>query len=36
VLTGGFSKQELERAGAAAVFESVQELCERIGETRLG
>jgi HAD superfamily hydrolase (TIGR01509 family) len=36
VLTGGWSKQELLDAGAAAVFESVDELRERIGETPLG
>ncbi len=34
--TGGFSAQELHDAGAAAVFESVQELCERLDETPLG
>jgi HAD superfamily hydrolase (TIGR01509 family) len=36
VLTGGFSRDELEEAGAAAVFESVAELRERLGETALG
>jgi HAD superfamily hydrolase (TIGR01509 family) len=36
VLTGGFSKAELEEAGAAAVFESIVELRERISETPLG
>jgi HAD superfamily hydrolase (TIGR01509 family) len=36
VLTGGWSNQELLDAGAAAVFESVDELRERIGETPLG
>jgi HAD superfamily hydrolase (TIGR01509 family) len=35
VLTGGFSAQELTDAGAAAVFESVAELCERLDETGL-
>jgi HAD superfamily hydrolase (TIGR01509 family) len=35
VLTGGFSAQELTEAGAAAVFESVAELCERLDETGL-
>jgi HAD superfamily hydrolase (TIGR01549 family) len=35
VITGGFSKQELEDAGAVAVFESLVELRERIGETPL-
>jgi HAD superfamily hydrolase (TIGR01509 family) len=33
VLTGGFAEQELLDAGAAAVFESIGELCERLGET---
>jgi phosphoglycolate phosphatase-like HAD superfamily hydrolase len=33
VLTGGFAREEL--AGAAAVFESLPELLERIGETPL-
>jgi HAD superfamily hydrolase (TIGR01509 family) len=36
VRTGGFGLDELERAGAAAVFESVAELRERIEETPLG
>jgi HAD superfamily hydrolase (TIGR01509 family) len=36
VLTGGFSEQELRDAGAVAVFESIGELLERIGETPLG
>jgi HAD superfamily hydrolase (TIGR01549 family) len=36
VLTGGFSEQELREAGAVAVFESIAELLERIGETALG
>jgi HAD superfamily hydrolase (TIGR01509 family) len=35
VLTGGFSREELTKAGAAAVFESVDELVERIDETPL-
>jgi phosphoglycolate phosphatase-like HAD superfamily hydrolase len=35
VITGGFSRQELEDAGAVAVFESLVELRERIGETPL-
>jgi len=35
VMTGGFSEAELRDAGAVAVFESVAELCERLGETRL-
>jgi hypothetical protein len=36
VLTGGFSRAELEEAGAAAVFESIVELRQRIGDTPLG
>jgi HAD superfamily hydrolase (TIGR01509 family) len=36
VLTGGFSRAELEEAGAVQVFESVAELRERLGETALG
>jgi HAD superfamily hydrolase (TIGR01509 family) len=36
VLTGGFSEDELREAGAVEVFESVAELCERLGETALG
>lgn len=35
VLTGGWSKQELREAGAVAVFESAEELCERLDETPL-
>jgi HAD superfamily hydrolase (TIGR01509 family) len=35
VVTGGFSAQELSEAGAAAVFESVAELRERLDETPL-
>jgi HAD superfamily hydrolase (TIGR01509 family) len=35
VVTGGFAEQELTEAGAAAVFESVAELLERLDETRL-
>ena len=35
VVTGGFSEQELTKAGAAAVFESVAELREHLDETRL-
>jgi HAD superfamily hydrolase (TIGR01509 family) len=35
VLTGGFSEQQLTDSGAAAVFESVGELCERLDETAL-
>jgi HAD superfamily hydrolase (TIGR01549 family) len=33
VLTGGFSEAELREAGAAAVFESIDELRERVRET---
>ena len=36
LLTGGFSAKELEEAGAAAVFESVRELGERLSETPFG
>ncbi len=36
VITGGWSKQELREAGAAAVFESVDELRKRLDETPLG
>jgi HAD superfamily hydrolase (TIGR01549 family) len=35
ILTGGFSEQELGEAGAASVFESLSELCERLDETAL-
>jgi HAD superfamily hydrolase (TIGR01549 family) len=35
VITGGFSRQELEEAGAAAVFDSVDELRENLDETPL-
>jgi HAD superfamily hydrolase (TIGR01549 family) len=35
VLTGGFSEQELRDAGAAAVYESLTDLCERLDETPL-
>jgi len=35
LLTGGFSEQELRDAGAAAVFASIPQLRERIGETPL-
>jgi HAD superfamily hydrolase (TIGR01509 family) len=35
VLTGGFAASELRDAGATEVFESVRELCERLGETAL-
>jgi HAD superfamily hydrolase (TIGR01549 family) len=36
VLTGGYGEQELRDAGAVAVFESVEELRRRVGETPLG
>ena len=35
VLTGGFSEAELREAGAAVVFESIDELRARVGETPL-
>jgi HAD superfamily hydrolase (TIGR01509 family) len=35
VITGGFSEQELTKAGAAAVFESVAELYQHLDDTRL-
>src|SRR5205085_165145 len=35
VLTGGFAEQELRDAGAAEVYESVQELRARLGDSRL-
>jgi HAD superfamily hydrolase (TIGR01509 family) len=35
VRTGGFGTDELREAGASAIFESVRELWERLGETRL-
>ncbi len=35
VITGGFSRAELEEAGAAIVFESVAELRERLDDTPL-
>jgi HAD superfamily hydrolase (TIGR01549 family) len=36
VLTGGYSEQELLDVGAAIVFDSLERLRERIGETPLG
>jgi HAD superfamily hydrolase (TIGR01549 family) len=36
VVTGGWSEQELRDAGAVAVFESVDDLRERLDETPLG
>ena len=35
VRSGGFSEAELRHAGAADVFDSVGELCERLGDTAL-
>src|SRR5512142_1570066 len=35
VRTGGFSEEELREAGAAAVFESIDELLERLDDTPL-
>jgi hypothetical protein len=35
VLTGGFSETELREAGAVAVFDSIEELRERVRETPL-
>ena len=35
VLTGGFAMSELEEAGAKAVFESVDELCQKLEQTPL-
>jgi HAD superfamily hydrolase (TIGR01509 family) len=35
VRTGGFGVDELEQSGAAAVFESVMELCQKLDETPL-
>jgi HAD superfamily hydrolase (TIGR01549 family) len=36
VVTGGFAEAELREAGACSVFESVEELRQRLGETPLG
>jgi HAD superfamily hydrolase (TIGR01509 family) len=36
VMTGGFGRDELEEAGAIAVFDSLQELRQRIADTPLG
>jgi phosphoglycolate phosphatase-like HAD superfamily hydrolase len=35
VVTGGFSRQELEEAGAAAVYESLTELKDDLDQTAL-
>jgi HAD superfamily hydrolase (TIGR01509 family) len=36
LITGGWSEQELREAGAVAVFDSVNELRKRLGDTPLG
>jgi HAD superfamily hydrolase (TIGR01549 family) len=36
VMTGGFGEDELQEAGAIAVFDSIAELHQRIGDTPLG
>jgi HAD superfamily hydrolase (TIGR01509 family) len=36
LMTGGFSEQELREGGAAAVFESIPDLLDGLGETPLG
>lgn len=36
LLTGGFSEQELREAGAAVVFESLEDLLENLDQTPLG
>jgi HAD superfamily hydrolase (TIGR01509 family) len=36
VITGGFSEQELSDAGAAAIYESVEELRRKIADSPLG
>ena len=36
VLTGGFAEAELSQAGAAAVFDSVDDLRRRLDETPFG
>ncbi|CAN5192692.1 HAD family hydrolase [soil metagenome] len=36
VLSGGFSRGELEEAGASAVFENAHELCEQIEDSPIG
>jgi HAD superfamily hydrolase (TIGR01509 family) len=36
LITGGFSEDELTEGGAVAVFKSIPELLERLGETPLG
>lgn len=36
VLTGGIGRKELEEAGASLVFDSVQELAQRLNETPFG
>jgi phosphoglycolate phosphatase-like HAD superfamily hydrolase len=36
VLTGGFSSEELREAGAAEVYESIDELRQKLDESPLG
>ena len=36
LLSGGVSREELEKAGAEAVFENPRDLCEHIGSTTIG
>jgi phosphoglycolate phosphatase-like HAD superfamily hydrolase len=36
VLSGGFSREELERAGAKVVFESIDELRRDLDSTPIG
>ena len=36
VRTGGFAREELEEAGAVAIFDSLEELLEHLDETPLG
>ena len=35
VLTGGFSREELEAAGAVGVFQTIPEILERLEDTPL-
>jgi HAD superfamily hydrolase (TIGR01493 family) len=36
LLSGGISREELEKAGAEAVFENPRDLCTHIGDTAIG
>ncbi len=36
LLSGGVSREELEKAGAEAVFENPRDLCAHIGSTTIG